>query len=112
MTAFEALKRAGFLFMDGVPPKSEDGVLILDTGGCNAQVARWEGDRLIEWSHGEEMVEIEASGVYAWMRLPNSSWWPEVEAPANPLQSEEKLFGGPDYNAKRAAFRQALEGTA
>lgn len=111
-SAFEALKRAGFLFMNGSPPQSEDGGLIVWDGDCGCRAAMWRDGQLVtmDWSTPDRVAPqsapLDPSAIICWMRLPHPSIWPEIAAQR--LQAQNDLFDGPDYASKRAAFRQAL----
>lgn len=113
MTAFEALKRAGFLFMKGAPPQTEDGSLIIWDGDCACRAVQWQDGRLVclDWSTPDRAViqnaPLDPAGIICWMRMPHPSIWPEVFAQPD-LASELELFHNGDYRAKRAEFLAVL----
>ena len=45
------LAQRGLVFINGIPPQSEDGTLLIWTGGCNALVARWHKNELLRWDN-------------------------------------------------------------
>lgn len=87
-TLIDYLAARGLVFILGIPPKSEDGTLLIWEGGCNARVAHWEGNKLIQWDDSEP---IEINDIHSWMRLPHPSIWPFVAAPTE-LLPEADLY--------------------
>lgn len=73
------LAQRGLAFIEGIPPMTEDGTLLVWNGGCNALVVRWDKNELITW---DDLMPLVQSDIVCWMRLPHPSIWPMVKTPA------------------------------
>lgn len=74
------LARHGLVFIAGDPPQTEDGYLLVYTGGCHAVVAYWRNGVLVNAETRKRLLDgISHTEVDYWMRLPHPSIWPYVE---------------------------------
>jgi hypothetical protein len=107
----DRLAHCGLLFMAGEPPKTEDGVLILWTGGCNAVLGMWD-ERQGAWvgfPNRKPLVDEfteQPDTIHCWMRLPHPSFWPEIQPPTQLI--EERAL----YSAEGDVFEAMKAGEA
>jgi hypothetical protein len=91
MPLIEWLAKCGLVFIPGSPPATEEGSLLVWTGGCNAVIAYRNGNGLwINTAKGEAIVP--ADEIICWMRLPHPSIWPELDIPPGELFAERDLY--------------------
>lgn len=88
MADLTRLARCRLVFIEGVPPQSEDGTLLIYRGGCNAVAGYWHNGKLIDKATRRPMT---LEDVDSWMRMPHPSIWPTVSKPP-PAIPETDLY--------------------
>lgn len=87
------LARCGLMFVEGPPPPSEDGYLLLWTGHCAAVVGYWgKAGKRAGRLYQQDGKRINPDDVVFWMRLPHPSFWPTLKSLPADIIPEPDLY--------------------
>jgi hypothetical protein len=86
------LAKCGLVFLPGPPPETEEGSLLLWTGGCDAVIAYRDPPSGVWIEATYRGAVVPSSKIVCWMRLPHPSIWPELTVEPTSLIPESDLY--------------------